>query len=127
MVETSGGEVVAVNRYTLKDAAAFDAATLALVKRVRQAGHPGVLAYRFYRHEDGRAVVRYLDPAAWVGHHDLIMGWPEMAALRAAADLAEVQLFGPVTAEMRDWIDRMALGTKVRFMGEPVAGFARQA
>jgi hypothetical protein len=127
MAEGTKAEVAAVNRYTLRDAAAFDVATLALAKRVRDAGHPGVLSYCFYRQEDGRAVVRYRDPAAWVGHHDLIMGWPEMAALRAAADLTEVQLFGPVTSEMRDWIDRLALTAKVRFMGESVAGFVRQA
>lgn len=123
----TGAEVVAVNRYRVLDAAAFDAATAALAVRVRKEGHPGVLSYRFYRTEDGRAVVRYQDPSAWVGHHDLIMGWPEMAALRAAAELAEVLLFGPVTAEMRDWIDRMGLGPRVRLVGEPVAGFVRQA
>jgi hypothetical protein len=109
----------------LRDAAAFDAATAALVMRVRDEGHPGVLSYRFYRQTEGRAVVRYLGPAAWVGHHDMIMGWPEMAALRAAAELEEVQLFGPVTIEMKAWIDRMGLWPRVRIIGEPLAGFAR--
>lgn len=75
--------------------------------------------------DEARAVVRYADPAAWVGHHDLIMGWPEMAAQRAAADLVEIELFGPMTAAMQDWIDRMGLGPKVRHRGEPFAGFQR--
>ena len=118
-------EVVAVNRYDLRDGVAFDAASAALVARVQAEGHPGVLSYRFYRQAEGRAVVRYRDPAAWVGHHDLIMGWPEMAALRSAATLEEVLLFGPMTAAMQDWIDRMGLSAKVRHQGVPVAGFHR--
>jgi hypothetical protein len=118
-------EVVAVNRYALRDAAAFDAATAALAARVRDEGHPGVVSYRFFRHGEGRAVVQYRDPEAWVGHHDLIMGWPELAALRAAASLEDVVLFGPVSVSMRDMIDRMGLAARVRFVGEPVAGFVR--
>ena len=118
-------EVVAVNRYAVQDGAAFDAASAALVARVQAEGHPGVLSYLFYRQAEGRAVVRYRDPAAWVGHHDLIMGWPEMAALRNAATLEEVLLFGPVTADMQDWIARLGLGGRVRFLGDAVAGFDR--
>jgi hypothetical protein len=120
-------EVIAVNRYVLRDAGAFDRAVAALVTRVRAEGHPGVRAYRFYRPTvaEGRAVVTYANPEAWVGHHDLIMGWPEMAALRAAGDLAEVMLFGEVTGAMRDWIGRMGVKDKVRMMGEPCAGFLR--
>ena len=125
MADHMGAEVVAVNRYGVQDAAAFDAATVALGARVQAEGHPGVLSYHFYRQAEGRAVVRYADPAAWVGHHDLIMGWPEMAALRSAASLEEVLLFGPVTADMLAWIDRMGLGDRVRFMGDPLAGFTR--
>lgn len=120
-------EVIAVNRYVVQDADAFDSAVAALVARVRDEGHPGVRAYRFYRTTgaEGRAVVNYASPEAWVGHHDMIMGWPEMAALRAAGELAEVQLFGEVTAAMRGWIARMGLGEKVREVGGPVAGFVR--
>jgi hypothetical protein len=120
-------EVVAINLYSVRDPAAFDSAVAALVDRVRTAGHPGVLGYRFHRPNlvEGRAVVRYADPEAWVGHHDLIMGWPEMAAFRASADLEEVLLFGPVTAAMQDWLDRMGLGDRVRLMGPAISGFTR--
>ena len=62
-----------------------------------------------------------------MGHHDQIMGWPEMTALRAAASLEEVLLFGPVSPAMQDWIDRMGLGPKLRRIGKPVAGFRREA
>jgi hypothetical protein len=120
-------EVIAVNRYALHSAEAFAAAVQALVARVQDQGHKGVRSYRFFcpTPSEGRAVVIYVDPEAWVGHHDLIMGWPELAALRATADLEEVLLFGPVTAAMQAWIDRMGLGPRVRLMGEPVAGFLR--
>jgi|JI7StandDraft_1071085.scaffolds.fasta_scaffold20002_4 hypothetical protein len=120
-------EVVAINRYAVRDAAGFDRAVAALVDRVRTAGHPGVQGYHFYRSapDEGRAIVCYADAGAWVGHHDLIMGWPEMAAFRAVADLDEVLLFGPVTAAMQGWLDRMALGDRVRVMGPVLSGFAR--
>ena len=120
-------EVITVNRYALRDAKAFAAAVQALVARVQDRGHKGVRSYRFFcpTPAEGRAVVIYDDPEAWVGHHDLIMGWPELAALRAVADLEEVLLFGPVTPAMQAWIDRMRLGPRVRLMGEPVAGFLR--
>jgi hypothetical protein len=60
-----------------------------------------------------------------VEHHDLIMGWPEMAALRGAGDLAEALLFGAVTVAMRNWVGRMGVGDRARRMGEPRAGFLR--
>ena len=67
----------------------------------------------------------YAGPEAWVGHHDLIMAWPEMVGLRAAARLARVDLYGPLTPPMRDWVDQMGLGTKLRHQGEAIAGFRR--
>lgn len=120
-------EVVAVNRYALRDGDAFRAAVAALAARVRDEGHPGIRSYRFFcpGPTEGRALVTYADPQAWIGHHDMAMGWPEMAALRAAASLEDVLLFGPVTPAMRDWLDRMGLGDKVALMGEACAGFAR--
>ena len=86
-------EVIVVNNYQLRDGAGFEAAVAALVARVRDKGHPGVRSYRFFRPtpDMGRAVVTYDGPEAWVGHHDIIMGWPEMAALRRAADLTEIE------------------------------------
>jgi hypothetical protein len=122
-------EVVVVNTYRLRDGAGYEAAVLALVARVRDDGHPGVRSYRFFHPtpETGRAVVTYADPEAWVGHHDIIMGWPEMAALRRAADLAEIQLFGPITDAMQAWIDRMGLADRVRHQGLALAGFDREA
>lgn len=121
------GEVIAVNRYALRDEAAFREAVAALVARVQDEGHPGVRGYRFFcpGAGEGRAVASYADPEAWIAHHDLVMAWPEMAALRAVSELQDVCLFGPVTAGMRDWIDRMGLGDRVRPMGEAVAGFLR--
>ena len=53
------------------------------------------------------------------------MGWQEMVALRAAARLARVDLYGPISPPMQAWIDQMGLGTKLRHQGEAIAGFRR--
>ena len=120
-------EVVVINRYGIRDAGAFVASVSALVQRVRTEGHRGVRSYHFFliAPTEGRAVVVYDAPEAWVAHHDIIMGWPEMAALRTAAELQEIELHGPVTEGMRSWIDRMGLAERVRYRGEAVAGFVR--
>lgn len=120
-------EIVVVNFYSIRDAEAFDRAVRLLVARVRLTGHPGVKSYRFFGSgpKERRAVVVYEGPEAWVGHHDLIMAWPEMVALRAAARLARVDLYGPLTAPMQDWADRMGLDGKLRHQGEAIAGFRR--
>ena len=120
-------EIVVVNFYALRDADAFDRAVRLLVARVRLAGHPGVKSYRFFGQgpKERRAVVVYDGPEAWVGHHDLIMAWPEMVALRAAARLARVDLYGPLTPPMQAWVDQMGLGSRLHHQGEAVAGFRR--
>lgn len=121
--------IAVVNHYRLlAGRQAFLSAVAALSKRVEAEGHRGVLEYRFHCSDEageGRAMVRYRDAEAWLAHHDLAMGWPEMARLRAAAELEEINLFGPITDAMRDWFDRMGLAAKVRHHGEPVAGFRR--
>lgn len=120
-------EIVVVNFYTLRDAEAFDRAVKLLVARVRLSGHPGVRSYRFFGQgpKERRLVAIYEGPEAWVGHHDLIMAWSEMLALRAAARLARTDLYGPISPPMQDWIERMGLGRKLRHQGEAIAGFRR--
>jgi hypothetical protein len=122
-------QITVVNHYRLLSGRdGFVAAVTALARRVEAEGHDGVLDYRFYcgaEDQECRAVVRYRDAEAWVGHHDLAMGWPEMGAFRAVAALESVDLHGPVTASMQIWIDRMGLGDKVRSFSEMVAGFRR--
>ncbi|MFN5996000.1 MAG: hypothetical protein ACK47C_18790 [Paracoccaceae bacterium] len=120
-------EIVVVNFYALRDPEAFDRAVKLLVARVRLSGHAGVRSYRFFGSgpKERRLVAIYEDPAAWVGHHDLIMPWTEMVALRAAARLARTDLYGPLTPPMRDWVDQMGLGKKLRHQGEAIAGFRR--
>jgi hypothetical protein len=120
-------EIVVVNFYAVRDAYAFDRAVRLLVARVRLSGHPGVKSYRFFGSgpKERRAVVVYEGPEAWVGHHDLIMVWPEMVGLREAARLARVDLYGPLTPAMRGWIDKMGLGKKLSHQGESIAGFRR--
>jgi hypothetical protein len=120
-------EIVVVNFYALRDPDGFDRTLRILVPRVRLQGHDGLRSYRFFGSgpKERRLVAIYAGPEAWVGHHDLIMPWPEMVALRAAARLARTDLYGPMTAAMRDWIDKMGLGRKLRHQGEAIAGFRR--
>lgn len=120
-------EVVVVNFYALRDAAAFDRAVTALVTRMRLFGQPGVKSFRFTGTgpRERRAVVICDDPKAWIGHHDLITGWPEMAALQAAAQLSRVEILGPVTPAIRDWADQLGLGSKVSRQGEKPARYHR--
>lgn len=120
-------EIVVVNFYALRDPDGFDRALKALVPRVRLQGHPGLKSYRFFGSgpKERRLVAIYEGPEAWVGHHDLIMGWQEMAALRAAARLARTDLYGPISPAMQAWVDQMGLGKKLRHQGEAIAGFRR--
>ena len=120
-------EIVVVNFYALRDPDGFDRAVRLLVPRVRLQGHQGLRSYRFFGSgpKERRLVSIYEGPEAWVGHHDLIMAWPEMVALRAAARLARTDLYGPLTPPMQDWVDRMGLGKKLRHQGEAIAGFRR--
>ena len=120
-------EIVVVNFYALRDGEAFDRALRVLVPRVRLQGHEGLKSYRFFGSgpKERRLVAIYEGPEAWVGHHDLIMSWQEMVALRAAARLARVDLYGPISPAMQAWIDQMGLGNKLRHQGEAIAGFRR--
>lgn len=119
------------NRYRLRGAAeAFITATQALARRVETEGEPGVLSYRFYLHEDGaeaEAVIDYATPEAWVGHHDIAMGWPEMKALHAVAELVEVTFLGPLTPEIAEWLGKSGLRATIRSGFGAAAGFRRPA
>ncbi|NJM81322.1 MAG: hypothetical protein HC844_01510 [Tabrizicola sp.] len=120
--------VTIVNRYIPRHGAArFVAAATALARRVKAEGDPGVRSYQFFCAEGGeaRAVVAYDSPEAWVGHHDIAMGWPEMAALREAADLVEIAIHGPLSEGMRAWLERAEMMPRVCHHGEAVAGFLR--
>lgn len=122
-------EITVVNRYWLgQGREAFVAAVTALARRVEVEGHPGVRSYRFFAPEggsEGRAVVTYADPEAWVGHHEIAYDWPEMAALRAVAELQEIAVHGPISAAMRQWMDRAGISARVRDFGPAQAGFTR--
>lgn len=121
--------LTALNLYRLTaPAAAFTDAATRLAARVRDEGEPGVLTYRFYvspADGTGRAVVDYASPAAWIGHHDIAMPWPEMLALRASALLEEVTLLGEVTPAIRAWIAASGLTARVSEGFTLASGFDR--
>jgi hypothetical protein len=116
-----------LNHYTLKGRPdEFVVAAQALAARVKSEGHPGVLSYRFFAGpETARAVVDYADAAAWIGHHEIAMGWPEMKALHQAAGLAHSVFLGCVTDEIRAWLARSGLTVRVEEGYTFAAGFRR--
>jgi len=122
-------QLTVLNLYRLKASAkAFTDAITALAGRVEREGEQGVLSYRFWVNEaDGtaRAVIDYATSQAWIGHHDIAMGWPEMQALHTVAGLEEVTFLGSLTPEIRTWLVGSSLTAKVRDGFAPAAGFRR--
>ena len=118
-----------LNLYRLKGSAeAFTFAITALANRVEREGERGLLSYRFWVNEaDGtaRAVIDYATPQAWIGHHEISMGWPEMKALHAVAALEDVTFLGPLTPEIRTWLAGSSLTAKAHDGFAPAAGFRR--
>lgn len=118
-----------LNLYTLIGSADdFRAAIERLADRVREEGHPGVLSYRFFVNETvntARAVIDYENASAWIGHHDIAMGWPEMAGLHGVATLSEVTFLGALTPEIQSWIDNSKLTARIRHGNSFAAGFQR--
>ncbi len=118
-----------LNRYELTGTAeAFQGAVARLVARVETEGHPGVLSYRFFvngAEANARAVIDYKDAEAWVGHHDIAMGWPEMTAMHAVARLSEVIFLGPLTPDIRAWIDKAGFKATIRHGNRLASGFQR--
>jgi hypothetical protein len=116
------------NEYTLMGTPeAFCAAVTALAARVEVEGHLGVSSYRFFVSDDGlaRAVIDYDSPAAWIGHHDIAMGWPEMQALHAVATLSDVTFLGPLTDEIAGWLEQSGLKAQIHRGFRTAAGFQR--
>lgn len=121
--------LTALNHYRLiAPAPNFVAAVAALAARVQAEGEPGVVGYRFHVNADlgeGRAVVDYATPEAWIGHHEIAMPWAEMKALHRVARLEEVTFLGEVTPAIRAWIAGSGLRAQVTEGFEAAAGFLR--
>lgn len=122
-------ELTILNQYVLRDTAEhFTTAITALVARVEREGEPGVLSYRFFVSEaarSARAVIDYVTPQAWIGHHDRSMLWPEMQALHQVATLADVTFLGPLTEEILEWLAKSGLKAQVQSGFTLAAGFRR--
>lgn len=122
-------QLTILNLYDLTTTAeAFCTAITALVDRVEQDGHQGVKRYRFFVDAaagKARAVIDYDNPAAWIGHHDIAMDWPEMKALHAVATLEEITFLGANTPEIRQWIAGSELRARIVEGNRFVAGFER--
>jgi hypothetical protein len=118
-----------LNTYILRGSADdFATAITALAARVEAEGERGVLSYRFFVSAElgqARAVIDYATPEAWIGHHDIAMAWPEMQALHGVAALSHVTFLGPMTPEIRAWLDRSGLKAAVETGYVAAAGFRR--
>ena len=125
----SEAHLTVLNLYILKGTAAeFQAAIEMLADRVNREGHLGIQSYRFYVNNDeqsARAVIDYENAAAWIGHHDIAMAWPEMMGLHAVAKLSEVTFLGAMTPEIKSWINRSTLTAKLNIGNAYAAGFRR--
>jgi hypothetical protein len=123
------GALTVLNLYRLTGAEdRFRAAIAALAARVEAEGERGVLSYRFFVDAQtgmARAIIDYDAPAAWIGHHEIAMGWPEMKALHAAARLEECVFLGTVTPEIRAWLAGSGLAARVVDGLDWAAGFER--
>lgn len=105
----------------------FRSAAERLAARVLAEGDQGVLSYRFFvdNGQTARALVDYRDTAAWMGHHRLIGGWPEIAELRQAAAVSEIVFLGDVTGEMFDWLAAAGIKATILSGNTLAAGFVR--
>lgn len=122
-------QLTVLNLYRLKGSgAAFTDAITALAMRVEREGARGLLSYRFWVNEaegTARAVIDYATPQAWIGHHDISMGWPEMRALHAVAALEDVTFLGPLTPDIRAWLAGSSLTAILHEGFSAAAGFRR--
>lgn len=117
-------ELVVSSFYDLRDAAAFDRAARLLVVRLRLTGMEGVRSFRFLGSgpRDRRLVAVFDGERAWVALQDRTAGWAETAALKAAARLSRVDVYGPLSPEMRDRVDQLGLGRRLRLLGGATGG-----
>lgn len=122
-------QLTCLNSYVVNATAdAFTSAIKALSARVLAEGDPGVLGYRFHVNPTtatARAVVDYATPQAWIGHHDIAMGWPEMRNLHAVARLTEVTFLGPVPEEIHAYLEQSGLTARIHAGYTFAAGFQR--
>ncbi len=122
-------ELTILNTYRLEGTAeAFTAAITALAARVQAEGERRVLSYRFFVNSEAglaRAVIDYETADGWIGHHDIAMDWPEMKALHDVATLAHVTFLGPISEEIRAWLNQSGLKAEVETGYVAAAGFRR--
>lgn len=112
-------ELVVSTFYDLRDAEAFDRAARYLLARLRLTGMEGVRSYRFLGAgpRERRLVAIYDSAEVWKELQDRIAPWAESAALRAAARVARVDVYGTLSPPMRDWADQLGLGRRLRLVG----------
>ena len=107
---------------------AFVEAIGAVASRMEKEGHPGLLSYNFYvepGQSQGEAVLIYENADALVENHEIIGGWPELAAVGAVSRVTGTSFLGPRTPELDAWIAAKAFPFEVGRFGTHAAGFVR--
>ncbi len=112
-------ELVVSSFYDLRDPGAFDRAARLQLARLRLTGMEGVRSYRFLGNglRDRRLVAIYDSAETWRELQDRISPWAESAALRGAARLSRVDVYGTLSPALRDWAEQMGLGRRLRLLG----------
>jgi thiosulfate/3-mercaptopyruvate sulfurtransferase len=125
-----GSQIVQVAEYEVTgDPDAFLEAIEAVAARVEAEGVETMRRYTFYLDREARTVVSVIvhdGPASWVRHHEMLDRWhDEFARLKQTVHQTRLRLMGPVSPEMRAWLD--ARGVRYEAEWRPAGGFLRAA
>ena len=107
---------------------AFVEAIRDVAARMKKEGRPGLLSYNFYvepGQSHGEAVIVYENADALVENHDLIHGWPELAAVGAVSRVTGTSFLGPRAPKLDAWIEAKAFPFEPGKFGRHAAGFDR--
>jgi thiosulfate/3-mercaptopyruvate sulfurtransferase len=123
-----GSQIVQIAEYEVTgDPDAFLEAIEAVTARVEVEGVGTMIRYSFYLDREAGKVVSVIvhdGPASWVRHHEMLDRWhDEFARLKQTFRQTRLRLMGPVSPEMRAWLDGHGVGYEAGW--RPAAGFER--
>jgi quinol monooxygenase YgiN len=98
-------------RFDVHDGREADFEEIALTLRDRVQAEPGTLTYQFYSAGAGTYLVleEYVDSTAAIFHNERSADLLERVA--ECADMAYVELYGPIGPELREWVTSVPRAT----------------
>jgi quinol monooxygenase YgiN len=92
-------------RFDVRDLRQADFERVVLALREQVEDEPGTLAYRWFAAGDGGYLVveEYTDPAAALAHNE--RGAELLQRVAQCAEMAYVELYGPIGPELAAWVD----------------------